>query len=149
VNAPIASPGRLLAIDDNADSAELIARVAGKIGYESKTLADLRGLPRILREFKPQVVTLDLCMPQEDGIEILSQLKDNGFNGALLIVSGQEDWLREAATRLATARGLNVLGDLAKPVDIKTLRVMLSGLHTDSNEASQPASGFRRHSAPP
>jgi two-component system chemotaxis response regulator CheB len=145
VSAP-AAQSRLLAIDDNADSAELIVRVAAKCGYDATTLSDLRALPRMLKEWQPKVVTLDLCMPQEDGIEILSQLKENGFTGALLIVSGQEDWLREAATRLAAARGLNVVADLSKPVDLKALRATLSGLQggNEGEASAQPGDDLQQ-----
>ena len=66
---------RLLAVDDNSDSAELIVRVASKCGYEARPMTDLRPLRSVLEEWKPHVLTLDLVMPQEDGIAILSTSK--------------------------------------------------------------------------
>lgn len=122
---PTSSPRRLLAVDDNGDSAELIARIATRCGYQARAVADLRELPDLLARWKPDVLTLDLCMPQEDGIAVLPTLNESGFEGGLLIISGQEDWLRRAAGRLASAQGLKVIGDLAKPIDIKTLRETL------------------------
>jgi two-component system chemotaxis response regulator CheB len=122
---PASPPRRLLAVDDNGDSAELIARIATRCGYEARAVADLRELPDLLAKWRPDVLTLDLCMPQEDGIAVLPTLNESGFEGGLLIISGQEDWLRRAAGRLASAQGLNVIGDLAKPIDIKTLRETL------------------------
>jgi CheY-like chemotaxis protein len=119
---------RLLAVDDNSDSAELIARVAARLGYDARAMSDLRSLPGTITTWKPDVLTLDLCMPQEDGIAVLTTLNESGFSGGLLIVSGQEDWLRRAASRLAHARGLNVIGDFSKPIDIKGLRTTLSQL---------------------
>ena len=119
---------RLLAIDDNADSAELIARVAGKCGYEAQSMSDTRNLHRVLESFNPQVLTLDLCMPQEDGIALLSSITDSGFSGALIIISGQDDWLRRAAVKLALARGIHVVHDLSKPIDVKTLKDLLAKL---------------------
>jgi DNA-binding NtrC family response regulator len=73
-------------------------------------------------------VTLDLCMPQEDGIAVLALLKDIGFKGRLIIISGQDGWLRKSATRLAEARGLKVVEDVSKPVDLKALRELLTKL---------------------
>jgi DNA-binding NtrC family response regulator len=122
--------GRLLAVDDNSDSAELIARVARKCGYDVKMMADTRALRQTLDDWKPEVVTLDLCMPQEDGIALLSQLQESRFGGRLIISSGQDDWLRKAAGRLAALRGLNVADDMAKPVDLKALRQLLTNLRT-------------------
>jgi len=119
---------RLLAVDDNSDSAELIARIAAKCGYEARSMTDSSALGKMLGEWKPQVLTLDLCMPEEDGISVLSLLTNAGFKGNLVIISGQDDWFRKTAGRLAAARGLNVAHDLSKPVDIKTLREVLTGL---------------------
>ena len=129
---------RLLAVDDNSDSAELIARVAAKCGYEARCITDASTLERVLDEWKPQVLTLDLCMPEEDGISLLSLLTQSGFSGHLLIISGQDDWFRKTASRLASARGLNVADDLCKPVDLKTLREILTQL------ASAPTAGEGR-----
>ena len=122
------SKPRLLAVDDNPDSAELIARVATKCGYEAKAIGDLDRLRDVLLAWRPSVLTLDLCMPQEDGIGILAMLTECDFKGQLVIVSGQDGWLRKAAARLADARGLKVAEDLGKPVDLKALRDLLNGL---------------------
>jgi len=119
---------RLLAVDDNPDSAELIARVAAKCGYEAKAIGDLDQLRDVLMAWAPSVLTLDLCMPQEDGIGIIAMLKECDFAGNLVIISGQDGWLRKAAARLADARGLKVAEDLGKPVDLKALRDLLNGL---------------------
>jgi len=119
---------RLLAVDVNSDSAELIARVAAKCGYEARSMTDASALGRILDEWKPDVLTLDLCMPEEDGISLLSQLTNDGFSGQILIISGQDEWFRKTASRLASAPGLNVANDLCKPVDLKTLREILAQL---------------------
>ena len=77
---------RLLAVDDNSDSAELIARVAAKCGYDARSMTDSSTLGRVLDEWKPQVLTLDLCMPEEDGISVLSLLKQSGFAGNVGII---------------------------------------------------------------
>lgn len=122
---------RLLAVDDNADSAELVARVAAKSGYEVRSLTDTRSLRAVLEEWKPEVITLDLCMPEEDGIGIFATLHESGFHGELVIISGQDDWLRKTASRLASARGLRVAADLSKPVDLSVLRSLLAKLQTE------------------
>jgi len=122
---------RLLAVDDNADSAELVARVAAKSGYEVRSLTETRSLRAVLEEWKPEVITLDLCMPEEDGIGIFATLHESGFQGELVIISGQDDWLRKTASRLASARGLRVAADLSKPVDLSVLRSLLAKLQTE------------------
>ena len=122
---------RLLAVDDNADSAELVARLAAKCGYDARSLTDPRSLGAVLKDWKPQVITLDLCMPEEDGIGTFATLHEAGFQGELVIISGQADWLRKTAGRLASARGLKVAADLSKPVDLSVLRSLLTKFQTD------------------
>jgi len=119
---------RLLSIDDNLDCAELIVRVADKCGYEARAVTDIPTLHAMLADWMPDVLTLDLCMPQEDGIAVLALLNKQGFHGSVLIVSGQEDWLRRSAGRLAAAHGLKVIADIAKPIDVKQLRETLINL---------------------
>jgi two-component system chemotaxis response regulator CheB len=119
---------RLLAIDDNSDSAELIARIADRCGYEAQAVADVIALGDVMANWMPDVLTLDLCMPHDDGIAVLSFLNEKQFSGSLLIISGQEQWLRRAAGRLASAHGLKVIADMAKPIDLAELRGILVGL---------------------
>ena len=122
--------GRLLAVDDNIDSADLIVRVARNCGYQAQSMVDLRPLRDVIASWKPDVLTLDLGMPQEDGIATIATLKEGGFSGALIVVSGQDQGLRQAARRLATALGLRVAGDMQKPVDLKSLRQLLTELQS-------------------
>lgn len=133
-----AARARLLAIDDNPDSAELIVRVAKKCGYEARAMSDLRKLAEVVDTWPPHVITLDLCMPQEDGLGLLSLLKEKRFSGALIIVSGQDAWLRKTAARLASAQGINIVDDLSKPIDLKTLRDVLSKLHMAGTNENVP-----------
>lgn len=119
---------RLLAIDDHADSAELIARVAAKLGYDSRTAASPVELRDKLASWQPDILTLDLCMPEEDGFGVFSLLQQQGFVGRIVIISGHDEWLRRSAGRLAAAKGLNIVGNLSKPIDLKALRGLLVGL---------------------
>jgi CheY-like chemotaxis protein len=123
---------RLLAIDDHADSAELIARVAAKLGYDSRTAASPIELRDALGSWQPDILTLDLCMPEEDGLGVFSFLEQQGFTGRIVIISGHDEWLRHSAGRLASAKGLNIAGNLSKPIDLKTLRSLLADLEAEA-----------------
>lgn len=120
--------GRLIAIDDNLDSAELVARIARKCGYEARAVTKINGLSELIAEWKPTVLSLDLGMPEEDGVSALARLQDSGFSGSLVIVSGQDRALRQIAQRLADARGINVAGDMQKPVNVGELSRLLTEL---------------------
>ena len=123
---------RLLAIDDHADSAELIARLAAKLGYDSRTAASSHELRNTLGSWQPDILTLDLSMPEEDGLGVFSLLEQQGFGGRIVIISGHDEWLRRSAGRLASAKGLNIAGNLSKPIDLKTLRGLLAELEVET-----------------
>ena len=125
-NEPRPSPKRLLAVDDNFESAELIARVGTACGYETKSIMDPRTVPDILEDWKPDVLTLDLCMPHKDGFSILGTLQEVGFKGSLIVISAQNDWLRKAACQLAEVNGIEVTSHLQKPINLRALRDLLN-----------------------
>jgi DNA-binding NtrC family response regulator len=132
--------GRLLAIDDNRDSADLVVRIARRCGYDARPLADQAQLPQMLQEWRPDVLSLDLCMPEADGISLFSVLQAGKFDGDVIIISGQDDWLRKVAGRLAQVHGLRVADDLAKPVDLTRLQELLNRLSAGRTAAAAAAS---------
>ena len=116
----------MLAIDDHADSAELIARVAIKQDYDAKAASGPDEVRENLKNWQPDILTLDLCMPEEDGLGVFSLLEQMRYSGSIVIISGHDEWLRTSASRLASALGLQIAGNLAKPIDLKQLRGLLA-----------------------
>jgi DNA-binding NtrC family response regulator len=123
---------RLLAIDDNQDSAELVARIASRCGYDTGAVSTPDEIRERIREWKPDVLALDLSMPELNGVELLALLQEHGFKGKVLIISGHEEWMRSSAARLAEARGLQVIGDMQKPLDTARLQQMLTQLQHET-----------------
>lgn len=64
---------RILVIDDEAYARQLVRVLLEKEGYEvtAATSAD-EGL-RLIRETRPDLVTLDLMMPGRDGLDMLAE----------------------------------------------------------------------------
>ena len=70
------------------------------------------------------LLLLDLAMPDTDGIEILRHW--SGHRPSLILMSGLEPAVLEAARRLAQSRGFTVIGVLGKPVRPEALLELLS-----------------------
>jgi DNA-binding NtrC family response regulator len=119
---------RLLAIDDSANSADLVARVASRCGWDAQAAVDAKTARQLLSEWRPTVLTLDLCMPDSDGIDVMGMLQEQHFTGEVVIISGQEEWMRKSACRLAEARGLRIAGEMQKPIDVAALQGILERL---------------------
>jgi CheY-like chemotaxis protein len=127
----------LIAVDDNEDSAELIVRVATKVGYSAFGLTNPRCLKDEVTQKSPDVITLDLSMPEADGLETLDFLRDANFRGRLIIISGHRECLREHVCTWARTYGFDVAGNLEKPLRLQALSDLLTGLHRQRLEHAQ------------
>lgn len=120
---------RLLLIDDEPALADYMAAAARMTGFAPAIACDQRSFVDAFGEAKPDVVVLDLGMPNTDGVEYLRYLADHGFDGAVLIVSGFDRRVLESAFRLGTELGLAMAGPLEKPVRLDDLEALLQSLN--------------------
>ncbi len=68
-------PKRVLCIEDEAEMIDLIRLILGRRGFEVKGAnGGLEGLEMIRKE-KPDLILLDLMMPDMDGWEVYQQMK--------------------------------------------------------------------------
>ena len=63
------------------------------------------------------IVTLDLRMPNEDGVSALRRLADLGYKGRLVLLSGEQPEVIRGAERLAGMFGLDCVAAFRKPVN--------------------------------
>ncbi len=61
---------RILIVDDDEDFAEVIARLLGKEGMLVRVLHDPGSILDVVREFKPDMVLLDVMMPAISGFDV-------------------------------------------------------------------------------
>jgi signal transduction histidine kinase len=66
---------RVLIIDDSEDDIEILSRFLGAEGTEVRGVSDSQQAERVFSEFEPDLVLLDLHMPEPDGLEILRRLR--------------------------------------------------------------------------
>jgi two-component system chemotaxis response regulator CheB len=122
-------PLRILAVDDDASSAELIVRVAERCGYEAFATSDSRGVVSLTTALSPDIMAVDINMPNIDARTLLKMLAEAGFNGRVLIVSGEDESVLRETQAWAESLGLSVPYIQQKPLDFKKLREMLMATH--------------------
>jgi DNA-binding response OmpR family regulator len=113
---------RLLAVDDDAASAELIVRVAERCGFEAFATSDSRGVTNLVGVLKPDVMAVDISMPHIDAHQLFRLLAEQHYDGEIMIVSGQDVAALEAARDEATALGLSTPSVHQKPLNFQLLR---------------------------
>jgi PAS domain S-box-containing protein len=111
-NAPL--PRRVLVADDNVDSADMEAALLTAVGCEVRTVYDGESTLREADRFRPDVILLDIGMPDIDGHEVCARIRSQSWGGniVLIAVSG---WGQESDRRRSARAGFNM--HLVKPVD--------------------------------
>jgi DNA-binding response OmpR family regulator len=69
--------GRLLLVDDEEDILEFLSYNLIKEGYKIKTANNGKSALKILEKFNPDLIILDVMMPEMDGWEVLAALQAN------------------------------------------------------------------------
>ena len=73
---------RLLVVDDDPPIADLVATVARYEGWEAVTANSGEEALSRAAEFRPDIVVLDLMLPDLDGFGVLDRLRALGHDGA-------------------------------------------------------------------
>jgi EAL domain-containing protein (putative c-di-GMP-specific phosphodiesterase class I) len=82
----------------------------------------------------PDVITIDLVMPELDGVEIMRLLAERKSRAKIIISSGMGTRVLDAAQRSATEHGLDIAGVISKPISKEALRLLI-GEGSESNQS--------------
>ena len=119
--------GRLLVVDDDPNFSTLIRSVALTQGFEVRTVNQAREFKSAYGEFAPNVIVLDLVMPDMDGIEVLEYLGGCACGAGIILLSGTDATCLRMAGEIGSMHGLSIMGALQKPFRIAELRQLLAG----------------------
>ena len=119
---------RILVIDDERDFAQFVESVASGLGYDAVMTSTAAEFRAAYLAAPPDIVVLDIIMPDEDGIELIQWLIDNGCRARLVIVSGYRSTFAEAAKTIAEVKGGLKVVQLQKPVKLAELRAQLQAV---------------------
>ena len=120
-------PRRVLVLDDDRFMLEMLKDMLQSIGVrEVYTEATTRHALSTLAEQAPDMLICDLALPDMDGIEFLQAAAEQGFRGGVILLSGMDSGVRDAAGELARVLGLRVAGIFCKPIALNQLRSALA-----------------------
>jgi CheY-like chemotaxis protein len=112
----IAAHKRILIVDDNEDSAELMALLFRSSGHEVITVGEGTAALSAAQSLAPDLVLLDIGLPGMDGYEVVRGLRARGCGARLVAITG----LGRADDRQRSSdAGFD--HHLVKPVDVRTL----------------------------
>lgn len=77
----------ILIIEDNSDNLELVSFVLSQAGYTVLAATDGRAGLALARQEKPAMVLLDLTIPEMDGWQVASELKNDPETAFMCVVA--------------------------------------------------------------
>ncbi len=117
------APVRVLVIEDEVSLAELLTMALRYEGWDVRSAGDGLAAVRTAREFGPDLVVLDIMLPDIDGLEVLRRLRTGAPTLPVLFLTAKD----AVEDRIA---GLTVGGDdyVTKPFSLEEVMARLRAL---------------------
>jgi CheY-like chemotaxis protein len=112
------APRRVLVVDDNVDAAESSAFLLRFSGHEVEVAHDGEAALRVVRDFRPEVVLLDIGLPGKSGYDVARELRARP-EGEGIILAAVTGYGQDDDRRRAREAGFDY--HLTKPLDPDTL----------------------------
>ena len=132
--------GRILLVDDEEDILEFLSYNLRKEGYKIKTASNGKSALKILEKFNPDLIILDVMMPEMDGIEVCESIRKNEKNDDVLIL-----FLTARSEDYSELAGFSAGADdyITKPIKPKLLVSRVNAIlkrKRKTNETNSPIS---------
>ena len=90
MTTPGGNQRRVLVVDDEANIAELVATALRYEGFEVRTAADGAGALAAVRDLAPDLVVLDVMLPDTDGFELQARIRGDGRHVPVLFLTARD-----------------------------------------------------------
>ena len=119
---------RILLLDDEGFMLNLLSHTLKGLGFSRLTLCDngREALRHVASASPPDVILLDLNMPDMDGVEFARRLAENNYSGTLVLVSGEGERILHMVEKLIQAHAITILGYLHKPFSRPDLQAIMA-----------------------
>lgn len=117
-----------LVVEDDASAGEIASAMLGLLGYDARVAADGTAALRALADGAPDLLMLDVCLPDLDGPKVLKiarRLKDS----ATVPTIAASAVVQRGAPEVDELRSLGVSEFLGKPFNLPALRNALARAH--------------------
>lgn len=114
---------KILIIDDEKDLCEILAEFCKKLGYIVQFITSHREVIDKIKSFIPDIIFLDIAIPEKDGISILKELKNDAIKCDVIMITAYRD-----ADKIVQAFRLGAKDCVFKPFDFSYLKSLLAKL---------------------
>jgi len=114
----------ILVVDDNRDGADSLAMMLQLMGHEVTTAYDGLEALQQAEAVRPDVMLLDIGLPQLDGYEVARRVRQRPWGDSVVLIA-QTGWGQEEDRQRSKAAGFNF--HAVKPLDAAMLEKLLRG----------------------
>jgi CheY-like chemotaxis protein len=113
---------KVLAIDDDASVCDYYEQGLAAVGFQVTCAPDAKHAREHLAKEHPDVILMDIMMPETDGITLTRELRNDPKTSdiPIIVVSGLED-----AGTLNDALLFGAVDYMVKPIDLDTLKTKI------------------------
>jgi two-component system OmpR family response regulator len=86
----VAPEARLLVADDDPNIVELLSASLRFAGFEVATANDGGQALKVAKEFRPDLIVLDVMMPGVDGFDVVKRLREDGQRTPVLFLTARD-----------------------------------------------------------
>lgn len=127
---------RLLIVDDEPRFAAFVGRVAQQLGLDVEVTNHGLEFQRAYLRERPDIVVIDMVMPDIDGNELVLWLVDRGCVADVIIITGYHPDYAVNARLLAEYKGMRSVATLGKPVSVARLRQALTAAAGEDHDTA-------------
>ena len=122
---------KLLMIDDEVGLTKVVGLIAGHLGMEFRALNTSPSATEVFVDYQPDIVIIDMIMPDKDGIDVLNEIMLTGIPTQVVLTSGYSEAYLRLAEGVAKLHGHERVHFLKKPFRRAELVELLKEITAD------------------
>jgi DNA-binding NtrC family response regulator len=120
--------GKVFLLDDDELIVSMLSRALKKAGFRIKSATDTDRIISHLKSFAPDVVLLDITMPNRNGMDILEEIISNEINTQVVMLTADD-----TAETAVKAMKLGAADYLTKPFNTDEVKIVLNKIIEKEN----------------
>lgn len=125
---------RVLVVDDNEDAANMLAELLEDAGHQVRSAYTGLEAIRVANAFLPDVVLLDIGLPDMDGYEVARRLRTGRTAGAT--IAALTGWAQPQNAGRSEAAGIDV--HLVKPASLQAIEDVIGSVSSRDGRGAAP-----------
>ncbi len=122
------SNGKVFLLDDEELIVTVLSKALKKEGYEIYAATETSGVIDKIKSFNPDLLLMDIRMPDRDGIDILKEIKSDGLTTPVVMLTADD-----TADTAVKAMKLGAADYLTKPFNTDEVKIVIRNIIEKQN----------------